>query len=202
MKTIFSVLFITIGLAGFATTWTITTPGNGYSPAAITISFGDSVNFSLASIHDAREVNKATWNANGSTALAGGFQTAFGGGLVLPAQLGVDTHYYVCSAHFSMGMKGMIIVQSGGTSISENQLQADISIFPNPANGIFQLSLKDFIPGEKPVIEIHDTQGNRIYQSIITNATSRIDLTGQACGIYIVTIHSKQAILTRKITIQ
>ena len=46
-----------------------------------------SMNFTLAASYDAVEVNQATWNANGTTALPGGFQTPFGGGLVLPSIL-------------------------------------------------------------------------------------------------------------------
>ncbi|MBK7966307.1 MAG: hypothetical protein IPK10_14175 [Bacteroidetes bacterium] len=72
---------------------------------------GDTVTFSINGSHDAREVSQTTWNANSSAALLGGFQVPFGGGTLFPAQLGVGTHYYVCTNHISMGMKGTIIVQ-------------------------------------------------------------------------------------------
>jgi len=38
-----------------------------FLPDSITIFAGDSVRFSLASIHDAVEVSEATWLANGNT---------------------------------------------------------------------------------------------------------------------------------------
>lgn len=101
-----------ISMSGFSTTWIINNSSNTFTPATITISLGDTVSFVISFAHDAREVSQITWNANGNTPLTGGFQTPFGGGLVLPAQLGVGVHYYVCTPHASMGMKAIIIVQN------------------------------------------------------------------------------------------
>lgn len=110
-KITFLLLLLFTSLAGFSTIWTITNSGNSFTPASITINLGDSVNFVLGTSHNASEVSQTTWNANGNIPLSGGFETAFGGGIVLPAQLGVGTHYYVCTPHASVGMKGVIIVQ-------------------------------------------------------------------------------------------
>src|SRR5688572_11861377 len=90
-------LFILFFQAASATTFTITNSGNSFAPASMTIAVGDTVVFVLTSTHDAREVSQTTWNSNGTTSLTGGFQTAFGGGTVFPAQLGIGTHYYVCT---------------------------------------------------------------------------------------------------------
>ncbi|HNT19496.1 MAG TPA: T9SS type A sorting domain-containing protein [Saprospiraceae bacterium] len=111
MKIICFTCLIIYSLPGFCKTWFVTNSGNSFSPATITISPGDSVQFNLAVAHNVREVSQGTWNANGTSSLAGGFQLPFGGGLVLPAQLGAGTHYYVCVPHASQGMKGTIVVQ-------------------------------------------------------------------------------------------
>ncbi len=111
-KIIFSLLLFVISLKGFSTIWTVTNSGFTFSPATITIVFGDTVDFNVTSEHNAAEVSLATWNINDNTPLSGGFQTPFGGGMVFPAQLSVGTHYYVCEAHASMGMKGIVIVQN------------------------------------------------------------------------------------------
>ena len=115
-KIFLSLLLFSISFTGICTTWTITNSGFTFTPATIYIVLGDSVNFVIASVHNAREVSQTTWNSNGTTALTGGFQTAFGGGMVLPAQLAVGTHYYVCTPHASIGMKGTIIVCSAAPS--------------------------------------------------------------------------------------
>ena len=133
-------LLFSISLTGFCTTWTINNSANTFTPSTITINVGDSVKFVTTSSHDAREVSQITWNANGNTALSAGFQTAFGGGVVLPSQLGVGTHYYVCTPHASLGMKGTIIVQNcnspatpGTISGNTNVCGASSNIYSIPA---------------------------------------------------------------------
>src|SRR5436190_1268984 len=100
--------------SGFCVTWTISATGAQmtFNPATLTVGTGDSINFSLASVHNAVEVSQATWNANGTTALPGGFSVPFGGGMARPPQLSAGIHYYVCQAHASSGMKGTITVCS------------------------------------------------------------------------------------------
>ena len=111
---------------------TVNTTGFTYSPANITINLGDTVNFVIGSSHNAVEVSQSTYNANGSTPLSGGFSIGFGGGIL--TQLGVGTHYYVCTPHAGMGMKGTITVINNNTSISSNQsYNLHFRVFPNPA---------------------------------------------------------------------
>jgi plastocyanin len=135
-KLIFAFVISLIATDGLlAATHTITNSGFTFSPATITVAPGDTVNFVLASIHNAEEVSQSTWDANGNTS-NGGFQTPFGGGTVVLLQPG--TYYYVCQTHASMGMKGIINVTSttdvppgpGGTP-ERFTLQQN---YPNPFN--------------------------------------------------------------------
>lgn len=127
----FIALFYLIQLTGYSTVFVVENTGTTFSPDEITITEGDTVQFTLENIHNAVEVSKATWDANGATSLAGGFSVAKGGGTVLPAKLTAGTHYYVCTPHASLGMKGTIIVKSAN-GIAENRVKP-ITIFPNPA---------------------------------------------------------------------
>ena len=88
-------------------TATVVDTGFSFSPATATITAGDTVKFMLSGSHDAVEVSKSTWDANGATS-NGGFTVPFGGGSVTFNQPG--TYYYVCIAHVALGMKGTIIV--------------------------------------------------------------------------------------------
>jgi plastocyanin len=125
-----------------ATIVTINNSGLTFSPANVTINQGDTVNFVISGTHDAREVSQSTYNANGNTALAGGFQTALGGGIVLPAQLTVGTHYYVCTPHASVGMKGTInVISTTGINFS-SLLLGTPSVYPNPATDNFTVSFQ------------------------------------------------------------
>lgn len=93
----------------FGVTHLITGPGFTFSPSSLTINLGDTVQFSLASIHNAVELNQATWNANGTTS-NGGFVVPFGGGTLVLTHVG--TYYYICQAHAFFAMKGIITVQA------------------------------------------------------------------------------------------
>lgn len=199
-KTLLSSLLFTICTTVFCTTWTITNSGLTFSPATITINADDSILFSIANMHNAVEVSQTTWNANGTTPLPG-FSVPFGGGLVLPAQLTTGTHYYVCTAHASSGMKGTIIVQNA-LSIPDVALQPRFSIYPNPSNGKFQLSCNSLLPSNNCNIKVYDLRGQMVYECEVTDITSEIDLNNLNPGIYFIRFSDGQSIQTRKIVIQ
>lgn len=119
----------------FSATHTITNSGFTFSPSSITINVGDTVNFNLASMHTAREVDQATWNADGTTS-NGGFDLPFGGGTVVLTQAGV--HYFVCVPHASLGMKGSITVntandvKTAGKALPDNFML--MQNYPDPFN--------------------------------------------------------------------
>ena len=188
-KILFSLLLSAISMAGFSTTWTITNNLDTFVPAIVTIAAGDSVNFVLAVTHQPREVSKATWDANGNTALPGGFQTAFGGGLVLPSLLTAGTHYYVCQAHYASGMKGIIIVQSA-TGIKENQSLPGLSVYPNPSNNLLTIKTSDNLIGLEYFII--DQVGRQVLNGKLVNETGQIDISRLSSGIYVVQLSGQR----------
>lgn len=108
MKRIFLLsLLIGCGLLTRATTWIITSSGLQFTPASITINYGDSVLFQLDTFDNAQEVTYAAWIDNDSIPVIG-FDTPDSGGLVTGLDTG--THYFVSNAHAWIGMKGEITV--------------------------------------------------------------------------------------------
>ncbi len=191
--------FILYSVVGLCTTTTIVNSGYTFSPASVTITLGNDVNFVLASIHDAVEVSQATWNANGTTPLSGGFSTAFGGGMVAASMLTVGTHYYVCTAHASMGMKGVIMVQNA-TGIAENQLQTNISVYPNPSSE--QFTIANLYPSSDGYdIEIYNIVGEKVYSDKMVRRASYIVHSDWLSGIYFVQIKTGEGTLVKKIII-
>lgn len=94
-----------------AKTWDVaTTAAKTFDPASLTIMAGDSVKFTVGPIHTATQVDKATWDANGTTPLSGGFDIA-GGNTQTVMFASPGTIYFVCKPHVGMGMKGKITVQ-------------------------------------------------------------------------------------------
>jgi plastocyanin len=184
-KTLFLLLLFLLSSAVYSTTWIITNSGYTFTPASVTITFGDDVNFTLESIHNAVEVTKATWDVNGNTALAGGFQTSLGGGLVPSSQLGVGTHYYVCSPHASLNMKGVIIVQSI-TGIEKNKFQPDFSIYPNPSNNLITIKASNNLTGSKYFLT--DQQGREVLDGKLVGEATLVDVSQLSPGIYLIQI--------------
>jgi plastocyanin len=186
MKKLFlSLLIFLPATIGFSASWVITNSGFTFSPATITITIGDDVTFSLDGSHNAIEVSQSTWNANGNTALPGGFQTSFGGGSVLVSQLTVGTHYYVCSPHASSGMKGVIIVQST-TDIEEIQTNTNLSVYPNPSNSIITIKSSNNIIGSQYCIM--DQKGRSFFKDKLPNETTSIDISQLTPGIYLLQV--------------
>jgi hypothetical protein len=74
----------------------------------------------------------------------------------------------------------------GITEITKNK----ISIYPNPNNGVFNLSIENAEVGS--YIVIYDLMGARVYQSEIGSNKSEINLTNQAPGTYLYNISDGQ----------
>ncbi len=103
-------LFLVFGASSYATKYTITTPGMVFSPATLTAKVGDTVIFVISSGHTATQVSQATWNANGTTPLPGGFNYSSGTSQYILEPSDQGTIYYICVPHASLGMKGLINV--------------------------------------------------------------------------------------------
>ena len=190
-----------------ATIVTVNNSGFTFSPANITINLGDTVNFVLASNHNAVEVSQANYNANGSTMLPGGFSTVFGGGMV--TQLSIGTHYYVCAPHASMGMKGTITVVNNntGTSLTQN-LNLHLKVFPNPANDKIGINYSMNMNG-KVAVRLFDLTGKmvallfddeRVAGSHYENIT--LDRNKFGSGFYFVEINCLGRKITRQIILE
>lgn len=74
----------------------------------------------------------------------------------------------------------------------------NISIFPNPSFGIFNLQKNKF---ENMQIKIYNDYGKCIYQQIIQSANQQIDLSMQPNGIYFLNIETKNETVSKKIII-
>jgi plastocyanin len=201
-RILLSIVLASIGMSGFCTTHIVTTPGFVFSPATITIQLGDSVRFNIGGIHKVEEVNQATWNANNNTPLPG-FNTPFGGGLILPAQLTEGTHWYVCMPHASSGMKGMIIVENT-TSVRLQPTTSAFNLFPNPSNGIFQLEMETATDASNYQLDVINSEGRKVYavRNLEQKSLNEIDLSAYGKGIYFVRVFDGSGIYSRKVLIQ
>jgi plastocyanin len=189
-------LLMAMSAAVFCANHVIVSSGFTFSPSTITINSGDSVSFQLANIHNAVEVSQATWNANGTTPLSGGFSVAFGGGTVVPSSLPVGTHYYVCQAHASMGMKGTITVTSASGINEVSSPKISVSLYPVPvsADAIVRINTPTDLKGGAFVI--YDALGREVNRMAIPDDLQFDIHCGQLSnGMYLYQILNSSAVL-------
>jgi plastocyanin len=205
-----TILFLLITLVttsiSFSTTYTITSSGFSFSPSSITINAGDTVNFVLESMHNAREVSQATWNANGTTS-NGGFDLPFGGGIVVLTQTGI--HYYVCVPHASLGMKGTITVNPVTDVKTMSEIIPNNFIlnqnYPNPFNPSTTITYS--LPNTGHItLEVFNMIGQKVATLIdgIENAGShqfQFNANKMASGIYFYSIQFNSSTLTKRMVL-
>ncbi|MSP93029.1 MAG: hypothetical protein EXR79_14715 [Myxococcales bacterium] len=93
-----------------ANTWKVITKESKFEPASFAIKAGDSVEFTLEGMHNVIEVDKQTWDVDGSLPKLGGFAVDFGAKKVVTFPT-AGTYLYVCAVHAGLGMKGSIVVK-------------------------------------------------------------------------------------------
>lgn len=77
----------------------------------------------------------------------------------------------------------------------EYDVTSAVNIYPNPSYGIFNINAAD-----DGVLRVINSQGEVIYTSTIQQLNySAIDLTGQAAGLYLVTLQTKKGMVTRRV---
>jgi len=180
-----SLMLVISSATVFSTTWVVNNSGNTFTPATITITVGDDVNFVIGAIHNVREVSQATWDANGSTALAGGFSLPLGGGLVSAGDLEVGTHYYVCVPHAAMAMKGTIIVQNV-TGVEKPKAEFGLLIYPNPSQDFLTIRSETGFAGSK--FFITDQTGRQLFNGILSEESTPVDISALRPGLYFVQV--------------
>jgi len=188
-KLLLALLLSSFYINGFSTTWNISSVGFAFSPDSLTIEEGDNLNFVLGSTHNAVEVSQSVWNANGSSPIIG-FSIPFGGGTVSAAQLTIGTHFYVCTPHVTLGMKGKIVVRAlSGIDVTKNG--NDFIVYPNPV--VDKFNIQFYLTESKMLeIELFDIQGKLVKVLVPKTPVSGTFLRsfelvkGMAPGVYFI----------------
>jgi len=90
------------------------------------------------------------------------------------------------------------------TGISSTKPDVGLSIYPNPGNGLFQISVKQRLPDLSWLV-INDMLGKTIYTQAIQpdgSFSSSLDLTKYAKGVYILLLKSGSVLASEKIVIE
>lgn len=85
------------------------------------------------------------------------------------------------------------------TGIKENQLSAQLSVFPNPSAGQFNISLPK---GKTYQLEVTDLTGKTIRKEQANGSAVELNLTGTAKGIYLLKVTSEGSTVVRKLIVE
>ncbi len=104
--------------------------------------------------------------------------------------------YITARYKISNGFNGVFIDNFHGLTLDlhENILEDEVSIYPNPSDGIFNLSVTN-----ETEIEIYESVGNCIYKTKASNQTVIIDLSREAKGFYFVKLTDEKKTFYKKI---
>jgi plastocyanin len=182
-----------------ATDHVINTQGLTYNPAELTVALGDNITINASAVHPTTQVSQATWEANGTTPLPGGFGTNTASFTFTVEDLA--TIYYVCDNHIANGMKGLINVLPVG--ISELTEPNAFSLINNPLIGgelAFSLEDESFIGS---MLELYDVSGKMVFQERLLSTSGSL-ITRLNSGMYLMVLrrNDEAMLLTEKVLIQ
>lgn len=175
----------------------ITESGFAYNPAELSIAAGDTVIFEGTASHPIQEVSEETWTNNGITPLAGGFAFESGSGTVVFPNTGV--HYYVCTVHVALGMKGKITVGSP-TAVYQTELK-ETSLYPVPLTGN-TLTVNMNKPIQELSVRVYDIAGNTWISETgsAPDGSYRLQCPELAKGIYFLQLKTGESETVLKFT--
>lgn len=151
--------------------------------------FGWLSNYVIAHL-DADVLNQIIPTNDGSAIMIG-YSTGFisGGNEIYLCKFGPDNDY--------PDMVNDFVVNSVVT-VSEEELNEQIRVYPNPSNGSFNVSIKN---DDFNLIALYDALGNRVYSSDF-NSIGDIEVKGLPSGYYMLVVSGNSQVIRRKIIIQ
>ncbi len=88
---------------------------------------------------------------------------------------------------------------SNPTGMKDNALAQSLSVYPNPSNGMFTVSLPK---GKTFEMEVTDLTGKVVMKQVVKGNAAQLDLKGQAQGVYMLKITSEGNTAVQKLIIQ
>ena len=101
-----------------------------------------------------------------------------------------------------IGDENILEITTNSAGINQiSGLNTNISIYPNPSNGVFNLSISQFDNLKTHSIEVYNTIGDCVHRQIAASANCQIDLSDLAEGAYNILIQNSQFTSNKKVVI-
>jgi plastocyanin len=113
----------------------------------------------------------------------------------------VGNYTYDCHPASPHGETASIVVTST-TGVKESvEPGFHFNVFPNPSKGKFQIEIDETFLTQTSSIEVHNLQGELVFQTPMTQSRSYHVIDAASKGVYLVSLHIGSVILTRKLII-
>lgn len=170
-------------------------PKSTFSPSTLNTYVGDTINFGFYFYY---------WQLNSETT----YFWDFGDGSI--DSLPYVSHVYTTGGDYTVTFivrykdcvdsSSCVIHIDIATNLIDLIKDKSLSIFPNPTKGELNLIVNDeFKNGD---LEIYDVFGKVVFQSVISNSKTKLEMNYIANGIYFIKVKLDEKIITRKIIIQ
>jgi plastocyanin len=200
IKYILLLLTLLINTAG-AVNHNINISGYTYTPDFLIMNQGDSVTIYASPSHPTVQVDRDSWYAGLTTPIDNGWGMQTSTFTFVPTQL--DTIYFVCEFHVSLGMKGRIAILQVNDIKNTIQNSGSLLLSPNPVSTKFNLTLTN--SDSKDInIQIFDFMGRIVKTANLSeiealyNAKYEIDASELDNGTYFLLIKSADKIYYEK----
>ena len=130
--------------------------------------------------------------------------TPVGSGLTEPNSVAIQTDGKLVVAGWSSigANRDFALVRYNGegvTSIAENTMEANFTVYPNPSTGIFTIALDATLQFANYTLRIINTLGQEVYHSAIATPQATIDISTLPKGIYLLSLFDGEQEGHRKI---
>lgn len=133
----------------------------------------------------------------------------FGDGTVFTTTVADTMHTYANNGIYQVNLTAsntcnfQNATQTVSTAVSvDNTLEiAEIRVYPNPSNGLFNLEVSGV--DQSVNVSIENIQGQVVYQGVLSgNGRTELNLQDQAAGIYMLHLTTEQGRVVRKLIVQ
>jgi hypothetical protein len=119
-----------------------------------------------------------------------------------PIQIGLESstsEAYQNGAGTANLVDNIVVSTADITGTKDDMLQGALSVFPNPSNGQFNVSLP---AGKAYELEVVDLTGRVLKKQSVKGGNSELDMQGASQGIYLLKVKGQNGTAVRKLIIE
>ena len=94
----------------------------------------------------------------------------------------------------------MPIFINGGTAGIRPPLEDAVRVFPNPAQGLLYVELKDDYQGEQ--VSMYNSLGEKVLQQTLPQQLNKIELTDLPAGIYLLKVNTERGEISKRVVLE